>query len=311
MFNKKLDKLVRPEIRALRRSWQAYQVCGYSGFGLAIVLTMCLVAYLNLSPLVMGAITLVTALVFFGLVMASKIVSGEEQIVYYHHEIAVLIATTLLLWLLKQPILPYLDLTILGIGLFLVFGRVGCLMAGCCHGRPHRWGVCYRPEHAEAGFTPWYVGVRLFPIQAVESLWVFGVVLVGSILVVKGSAPGTALAWYTISYGVARFGLEFWRGDPERPYLWGFSEAQWISLLLMGLAAGAELSGALPLSPWHIGAAGGVLATMIAIGFDETFSEERQPPAAASPPRRGDCRSCCLRILPVSGPDSSRTYPRS
>ena len=254
-----------------RRSWPAYQVCGYSGFGLAIVLTMCLVAYLNLSPLVMGAITLVTALVFFGLVMASKIVSGEEQIVYYHHEIAVLIATTFLLWQLKQPILPYLDITILGIGLFLVFGRVGCLMAGCCHGRPHRWGVCYRPEHAEAGFTPWYVGVRLFPVQAVESLWVFGVVLVGSIFVVKGYPPGTALAWYTISYGVARFGLEFWRGDPERPYLWGFSEGQWISLLLMGLAAGAELSGALPLSPWHIGATAGVLTTMIAIGFARRF----------------------------------------
>jgi hypothetical protein len=94
-----------------------------------------------------------------------------------------------------------------------------------------------------------------------------GVVLVGSILVIRGSAPGTALAWYTVSYGVARFGFEFWRGDPERPYLWGFSEAQWISLLLLGLVTGAELSGALPLYPWHIGASAGVLATMIAIGI--------------------------------------------
>ena len=45
--NNGLDKLVRPEIRALHKSWQAYQVCGYTGFGLAIVLTMggaCLVA---------------------------------------------------------------------------------------------------------------------------------------------------------------------------------------------------------------------------------------------------------------------------
>jgi hypothetical protein len=271
IFNNYLDKLVRPDIRVLHRAWPAYQIWGYSGFGLAIVLTMSLVAYLNLSHFVMGAITLLTAVVFFGLVMASKIVTGEEQIVYYHHEIAVLSATTFLLWQLKQPVLPYLDLTILGIGLFLVFGRVGCLMAGCCHGQPHRWGVCYRPEHAEAGFTPGYVGVRLFPIQAVESLWVLGVVLVGSILVVQGYPPGTALTWYTISYGAGRFAFEFWRGDPKRHWLWGFSEAQWISLLLLGLVTGAELSGALPLSPWHVGTTAGVLATMIAIGMMRRF----------------------------------------
>jgi hypothetical protein len=105
----------------------------------------------------------------------------------------------------------------------------------------------------------------------VESLWVFGVVLVGSIFVIKGYRPGTALAWYTISYGVARFGLEFWRGDPERPYLWGFSEAQWITLLLMGLVAGTELTGSLPLTSWHIGATAAVLATMIAIGLTRRF----------------------------------------
>lgn len=268
-----LDKLVRPEIRTLYRSWQTYQVCGYLGFGLAILLTMSLVVYLNLSPLVMGAITLLTAPVFFGLVMASKIVTGEEQIVYYHHEIAVLLATTLLLRLLKQPVLPYLDITVLGIGLFLACGRIGCLMAGCCHGRPYRWGVSYRPEHAEAGFTPWYVGVRLFPIQAVESGLVLGVVLVGTILVMRGAAPGTALTWYTISYGVVRFVLEFWRGDPERPYFWGFSEAQWISLALMGLIAAAELSGALPLTPWHLGAATGVLAAMFALGLIRRFKK--------------------------------------
>jgi hypothetical protein len=305
-FNNCLDKLVRPDIQVLHRSWPAYQVWGYSGFGLAIVLTMCLVVALNLSPLVMGAITLVTALMFFGLVMASKIVAGEEQIVYYHHEIAVLIATTFLLWLLNQPILPYLDITILGIGLFLVFGRVGCLMAGCCHGRPHRWGVCYRHEHAEAGFTPWYVGVRLFPIQAVESLWVLGVVLAGSIFVVRGSAPGTALAWYTLSYGVARFGLEFWRGDLERPYLWGFSEAQWISVLLMAFVTGAELSGALPLTPWHIGAVAGVLATMIAVGFMRRFRKSANhrllhPRHVAEIAAAVACESCRSKNCTPSG----------
>src|SRR5439155_22019386 len=101
----------------------------------------------------------------------------------YHHEIDVMINAALLLWLLGQPLLPYLDLTILGIGMFLACGRVGCLMVGCCHGRPHSWGVRYKQEHADAGFAPYYVGVRLFPIQAVESLWVLSIVIVGNFFV--------------------------------------------------------------------------------------------------------------------------------
>ena len=31
---------------------------------------------------------------------------------------------------------PYLDATALGLGAFLACGRVGCTLAGCCHGRP-------------------------------------------------------------------------------------------------------------------------------------------------------------------------------
>ena len=106
-------------------------------------------------------------------------------------------------------------------------------MVGCCHGRPHRWGVCYREEHAAVGFTPYFVGVRLFPIQAVESLWVFCIVTTGVTFVLNGRPAGAALAWYVVTYDLGRFCFEFLRGDPDRPYLWGFSQPQWISLLLM------------------------------------------------------------------------------
>ena len=149
--------------------------------------------------------------------------------------------------------------------MFLVCGRVGCLLVGCCHGRPHRWGVCYRVEHAKAGFPAYYVGVRLFPIQAIESLSVFGIVLVGSALVWGGRPPGEALAWYVVSYGVARFGFEFARGDVGRPDLWGFSEAQWTSLLLMGAGVGADMAGVVTLHPWHRAATAGLAMTMLVV----------------------------------------------
>lgn len=271
ILNNYLERLVHPEVHILNRSLSSFKVLGYSGLALAILLTMTLVTYQSLFPWVMVGLILSAVLTFFGLAMVTKIITGEERLIYYHHEIAVMIVTTVLLWLLRQPILPYLDVTILGVGLFLACGRVGCLMVGCCHGWPHRWGVCYRKKHADAGFTPYYIGVRLFPIQALELLWVFGIVLVGSVLVLNGRPSGEALSWYVVTYGVGRFCFEFVRGDSERSYLWGYSEAQWVSLFLMCAVVWAELSGVLTVHLWHAGATACLVLTMIAVALRRHF----------------------------------------
>jgi hypothetical protein len=257
--------LVRPKVQIFQRSWSAFHVCGAIGLAFALLLTMGSVVSRGLSPWVMLAVTLTVMGIFLGLAMLTKIIGGEEQLISYHHEITIMVIGAILLWLLTQPILPYLDVTLLGVGLFRACGRVGCLLVGCCYGRPCRWGVRYRPEHAAAGFAPYYVGVRLFPIQAVEALWSLGIVFVGSVFVLADHAPGTALAWSVVTYGLGRFAFEFVRGDPVRPYLWGFSQAQWISLLLLSLVVWAEYADLLPFSPWHIGAVTWMVLTMLAV----------------------------------------------
>lgn len=271
MLNKNLDILVRPEIHILHRSWPFFQVCGYTGLVLAILLAMILVTYLGLFPWVMIGVIGIGMLTFLGLAMITKIIIGEEQLIYYHHEIAIMIMAAIFLKMINQPALPYLDVTILGIGIFLVCGRVGCFMGGCCHGRPNKWGMCYRKEHADAGFTHYYVGVRLFPIQAVESLWVLGVVLVGIMFLLGGRPSGETLAWYVITYDIGRFCFEFVRGDPGRPYRWGFSEAQWTSVILMFAVVWGELAGVLSFHLWHIVAFAGIVWTMIAIALTRRF----------------------------------------
>lgn len=250
-----------------------FQVCGCIGLGLAILLDMSLVNYRGLSPLVIWGIMFSAVLTFIAVIMVTKVITGEEQIIYYHHEIAVMLVAALFLWLLGQPILPYLDLTILGIGTFLACGRIGCLMVGCCHGRPSPVGVRYREEHAAAGFTPYYVGVRLFPVQVVESVWVLSIVLVGTAFFLEGYPAGTALAWYVVTYDLGRFCLEFLRGDPERPYLWGFSQGQWISILLMCLVVWAEYSGSLPFQSWHTAVTIGLVLVMIAVALWRRFQK--------------------------------------
>jgi Prolipoprotein diacylglyceryl transferase len=250
-INTRLDQLVGPELRLRNRGWSAFHVCGYTGLALAVALSMILVTHRGLSPWVMGGVVVSAVASFFALALLTKIITGKEDLVYYRHEIAAVLVATGFLRLIHQPILAYLDPTILGVGTFLVCGRVGCLMVGCCHGRPYNFGVRYRAEHATNGFPSCLVGVRLFPIQLVESVFVFGIVAVGTVLVWRGEPPGTGLATYVTAYAVGRFCFEFLRGDRERPYIGGFSEAQWSSVLLLGVVAVAEGAGALPGEPWH------------------------------------------------------------
>jgi prolipoprotein diacylglyceryltransferase len=275
-----LDRFVRPVVSLGGRAMPAFQVCGWAGLASAVLLTQGLSAARGLSPWVMAAITGAAMATSWALARVTKIVAGEEVLVHYHHEIALLSMTALLLRLLRQPVLAYLDVTILGLGAFFVCGRVGCLMAGCCHGRPHAWGVRYRAEHVHVGLNVHLVGARLFPTQLVESLWVLGVVLAGCVLVLRGEPPGGALAWYLIAYNVERFCSEFMRGDVGRSCYRGFFEAQWISLGLTALVGVAELTGVLPWHAWHLGVAAclALLVPVVALRRTGTTDHELYHP---------------------------------
>jgi hypothetical protein len=212
----------------------------------------------------MGVVT------FLALTMATKIVSGTEALVYYHHEVAVLTISGALLAALGQPVLPYLDVTALGLGVFLACGRCGCLMVGCCHGKPHLHGVRYGDAHAAEGFPSCYVGTPLFPVQALESLLVALIVCGGSLLVMYRWPAGAALTWYVVSYSAARIGLEELRGDRVRPYWLRLSEAQWTSLLLITAVVIGEWQGRLPMSWWHVAMCIGAAVALVALAAGRT-----------------------------------------
>ena len=270
-LNQYLDMPLQSRVRVLGHALSAFHF--YIGLGLVSgsVLAMVLTRYLNLSLRVMIAIILTAALTFLAQAMFKKIVTGVEELVYYRDMIAVILGVAVMLKLLGQPVLPYLDVTLSGVSLFQACGRIGCLMVGCCHGRPHEWGVRYDEEGAASEFPKYLIGVRLFPVQVLESFWLFCVVLPGMILVLNGGRPGEAFSWYILAYGTGRFFLEFARGDVERPYLWSFSEPQWTSLILVCALALSELSGLLVFHSWHIVGAGVIAVTMIAVAVMKKF----------------------------------------
>jgi hypothetical protein len=255
----------RTHMRFFDREWRSFQVCGATGLLLATALALALTAHAGLSQAVVAGLVATGLITFLVLAMATKVLTGNETLIYYHHEIAILLCAAAVLSAFGLPVLPYLDLNALWLGVFLSCGRGGCLMVGCCHGRPHHWGVRYSEEHAAEGFPACYVGVRLFPVQALEALVVLSIVAAGAWQFLHDRPAGTVLSTYVVTYSAARIWLEELRGDGARPYWGRFSEAQWTSLLLIAGVLFGEWQGRLPWSGWHFATGLGAAVSMLVL----------------------------------------------
>jgi prolipoprotein diacylglyceryltransferase len=295
------ERALRPTVTMGGRAVSSFQVWGVSGFVAAAAVGQLLGARLGLSLILLGVAAAAAAATFLALVLVVRAILGEERLVYYHHEVAVLAVSGLLVAACGRPPLPYLDVAALSLGVFLAFGRIGCWMVGCCHGRPHRLGLRYREEHARAGFSPALVGAPLLPVQAIESALVLALTAVAAWRI-PGRPPGATLATQTVVYALVRFLLELVRGDSARPSLWSLSEAQWMSVALATGVVAAERLGWLPTSAWHGTAAGALALAAVAVALarggrgsswpllaprhvEEVAAALAGPSAPAGPPR--------------------------
>jgi len=151
-----------------------------------------------------------------------------------------LLAVGVAFWFIAKHRLPFwttCDVFAPGIALGHVTGRLGCLAAGCCYGRPTDvpWAVIFTNPLAAANVgTP--LGIPLHPTQLYEA----GAELLILVLLLTTERRGRAFAgrtfWaYMFLYAVSRFVIEFYRGDPRGEIL-GVSTSQFISLVLAPLS---------------------------------------------------------------------------
>ncbi len=105
-------------------------------------------------------------------------------------------------------------------------GRLGCLMAGCCHGiASDAWGIYMA-----------YPGYKVIPTQLYEALFLalMSVWLITRVL--RGKSCNFPL--YMIAYGIWRFFIEYFRGDERGATFVSFlspSQLTAIILILGGL----------------------------------------------------------------------------
>jgi len=244
----------------------SYFSCGVIGGVAGIAVVIALGALRPAASPAAWPVALLALPLFLIAVKVSHIIAGYERIVLYEKLLAVMLGTGLVLHALDRPVWLGLELCVIGVGTFLIAGRVGCLRVGCCHGRPHRWGIVYGAEHGRAGFTAHYVGVRLFPVQLLASLATAALIGCSVVLFLRPHRPGEVVCVYLAGYAVVRWCLELLRGDPQRPYWLGASEAQWLALVTSWGAVYLSARLDLQLGWLYLGAAGAVsLASLVLI----------------------------------------------
>jgi phosphatidylglycerol---prolipoprotein diacylglyceryl transferase len=191
-------------------------------------------------------------------------------LVFYGGFVAGVLTTIIYAMVNKLSLAKFLDVCAPGVALGLAFGRIGCFMAGCCFG-----DICTNQHLALdpakeyqvrtlPALSPAFVGVQ-FPIKsdayiqhtklgllepnATHSLPVHPVQLYEAALTFalaiwlhrrKPQFAGEISIRLLAGYSVARFALEFFRGD-NRPIYWGMTISQVTSVLILAIAIIAAL----------------------------------------------------------------------
>lgn len=130
------------------------------------------------------------------------------------------------------------DSTAPGVALGHAIGRLGCLFAGSCYGKPTDlpWAIVFNNPGSLARDI---LGIPVHPTQLYSFL--FLLILSGFLALIHSRKRfgGQVIASYGIIYGIYRFLAEFLRGDPRGTVsIFGFtlSTSQTVSLFLVPIA---------------------------------------------------------------------------
>jgi phosphatidylglycerol:prolipoprotein diacylglycerol transferase len=145
-------------------------------------------------------------------------------------------------WYIRRHHMPALatcDAFAPGLAFGHAIGRVGCFAAGCCYGKPteHFWGVTFKNPVANF-YSQTPLNIPLEPTQLFECAVELANFFILMWMLKRKKFDGQVFGAYLFLYGVARFFLEFLRGDPGRGSVFGgiMTATQLISigLVLLG-----------------------------------------------------------------------------
>lgn len=161
----------------------------------------------------------------------------------------------------KEDVAYALDRLAPALGLLLLFGRVGCFVAGCDFGAPTSlpWGVRYGVDtpclraQLDQGLVALGATVTLpvHPTQLYEAALGLVMVAAGAAIARIATRPGAAFATTAAIYAVGRAAIDLVRGDASHGSFAAPSTSQSLSLLVVALVVLwlANARGAAPSEP--------------------------------------------------------------
>ena len=161
----------------------------------------------------------------------------QGGLMYYGGLIGAMIALAIFAFAKKEPLLEVFDRVAVALPLGQAFGRVGCFLNGCCHGRVSAaYGIPF-PARSPAWWSQLQDGLiaqdapRSLPVIPTQLFETAGCVLLFFVLwKLRGKGrTGLVTGAYLAGYGILRFFLEYLRGD-ERFSFGALSISQAISL---------------------------------------------------------------------------------
>jgi len=122
----------------------------------------------------------------------------------------------------QMPALATCDAFAPGLAMGHAIGRIGCFAAGCCYGKPttHFWGVTFTNPLANF-YSQTPLNVPLEPTELFESAVELANFFILMWMLKRKKFDGQVFGAYLFLYGVARFFIEFLRGDPGRGEVFG------------------------------------------------------------------------------------------
>jgi phosphatidylglycerol:prolipoprotein diacylglycerol transferase len=161
-------------------------------------------------------------------------------LVFYGGLIGAIIAGSIYIRWKKLPLWKMADALAPSIALGSVFGRIGCLLNGCCYGRvcDAPWAIHFPADHATRGLP-------VHPTEIYDALLNLLLYFGLAWLFRHKKFDGQIFASYFIGYAICRSIVEYFRGDyTDLHYHFGLTPAQWISvpIFVTGLVLAVFLS---------------------------------------------------------------------
>lgn len=124
----------------------------------------------------------------------------------------------------KLGLFKMLDLLVPFVALAQAIGRIGCLLNGCCYGRPSEFGLYFKN-----------IDQVLIPTQLYSSLLLILIFFVLRFIQNKKHALGEVFCAYLFLYSLKRFLIEFFRNDSPKMF-YGLTLFQILCLLTFSIA---------------------------------------------------------------------------